>query len=459
MGPSEKTQHAIRRSTRLPLEVPVLLTSLDPAAPFSEQCHTTLVNAHGCGLIVPRAIGQGLKVRLEIASAKRHTTARVAEVVPLGGDPETWLAGLELDVPGNFWGIEYAPSDWKIEESPAPAAIPTKNGSAADQELGPAALAAHSRRWRLTDITAGACYLETAVPFPADTPVLLSIRGLEGDKNNDNNNDDQNEDKEFLLDGVVRVSHPQTGMGVEFTASPGRDQRAKVEELIARLTSTRKVPKIFLGRKESRKKEDRSLGHRSDEDDAAANPALDAAYDAESHDPLLRLIRSGAALTAEQFLNALRAQRLGNRPDRQIDGRIEIALPVLLAGTDVRGRPLDQRVMTISISRREALLEGIHGMLAQGDIISLARLHKKEQFRVAWVAGEETPAAGQISVAAVDPDTSFWSEVIEASGQSAPATGPLPGYNSEKVREKSRGKDHGTSSKMSASRGVSVPPE
>ena len=109
MGPSAKTRHAIRRSTRLPLEIPVLVTSLSAAAPFSESCNTTLVNAHGCGLIAPRALPYGIQVRLEIVSAKRHTTARVAEVVPLGGDPETWLVGLELDVPGNFWGIEYAP--------------------------------------------------------------------------------------------------------------------------------------------------------------------------------------------------------------------------------------------------------------------------------------------------------------------------------------------------------------
>ena len=116
MGFSEKTQHAIRRSTRLPLEVPVLVTSLDPAQPFSEPCNTTLVNAHGCGLIVPRALAHGMRVRLEIVSTKRHTTARVSEVVPLGGDPETWLIGLELDIPGNFWGIDYAPSDWKVDE-------------------------------------------------------------------------------------------------------------------------------------------------------------------------------------------------------------------------------------------------------------------------------------------------------------------------------------------------------
>jgi len=390
MGPSEKTQHAIRRSTRLPLEVPVLVTSLNAAAPFSEQCNTTLVNAHGCGLIAPRAIAHGIKVRLEIVSAKRHTTALVAEVVPLGGDPETWLVGLELDVPGNFWGIEYAPSDWKIEESPTPAAEQQRS----DQAPSAAAKAVRSRRWRLTDISAGACYLEAAAPFPAGTPVVLSIRAL---------------NTECLLEGVVRVSHPQTGMGVEFAGAPAHDQRARVEELIGRLTSNREVPKVFVGRKEGQH--------------AAPNPAPDAAFDNGSADALLELVREGASLTAEQFLNDLRAQRLGKRRDP----RIELALPVLLTGSDVSGRPLDQRVMTINISRRGALLDGIHGMLGAGDKISLARLHKKEQFRVAWVGGENTPAAGQIGVAAVDPNTSFWDEVLEATAQSGLETASLRG--------------------------------
>jgi hypothetical protein len=359
----------------------VLVTSLNDALPFSEPCNTTLVNAHGCGLIVPRELAHGIHVRLEIVSAKRHTTARVAEVVPLGGDPETWLIGLELDVPGNFWGIEYAPTDWKIEEILSPAAEQKQ----VDQEPGAAAKPARSPRWRLTDISAGACYLETAAPFPVDTPVLLSIRAL---------------DTECLLDGVVRVSHAQTGMGVEFTRTQAHDQRAKVGELIGQLMSNREVPKIFVGRKEGQH--------------AAPNPAPDAARDDESPDPLLELVLEGPSLTMEQFLSDLRAQRLGKRRDPRID----LALPVLLTATDVSGRPLDQRVMTVNISRRGALLDGIHGMLVPGNIISLARLHKKEQFRVAWVGGEDTPAAGQIGVAAVDPNTSFWSEVLKATAQS-----------------------------------------
>ncbi len=104
MVDSERSQYAIRRSTRLPLEIPVRVAGLEGNAPFSELCNTTLVNAHGCGVVSPRAPASGLRVRLEIVSASRHTTARVVAVVPLGGDPETWLVALESGGPGQLLG-------------------------------------------------------------------------------------------------------------------------------------------------------------------------------------------------------------------------------------------------------------------------------------------------------------------------------------------------------------------
>ncbi len=385
---SSENERAIRRSSRLPLEVPVLLSSLDRALTFSERCNTTLVNAHGCGLISPRALRTGIPVRLEIVSAKRHTTARVAEVVPLGGEPETWLVGLELDVPGNFWGIEYAPADWKIEDS----ALSKTEPRALSRDSAAAAKPAVARRWRLTDISAGACYLESASPFPVDTPVLVSIRDA---------------DYECLLDGVVGVSHPQKGMGIMFSQVEGKDQRAKVEELIGKLSGSHDTPKIFVGKKENPR------GDANPSPSAGLVSASPSDGD-EIHDPLLDLVRSGSVLSVEQFLSDLRAQRLGKRRDPRID----IALPVLLSGTDVSGRPLDQRVITINISRRGALLEGVHGMLKLGDDVFLARLQKKEQFRVAWVGGEGGPGEGQIGVAALEPNTSFWDEVLEATSNS-----------------------------------------
>ncbi len=370
MGMSEQSQHAIRRSTRLPLEVPIRVTSLDPAHPISEDCNTTLVNAHGCGLIAKQEIPRGTRVRLEIVAARRHTTAVVSEVVPLGGNPETWLIGLELDVPGNFWGIDYAPADWKIDEVPTPSKAEPK----------PERTEKPGKRWRLTDISTGACYLETVDPLPEGTPVLLSIRAAKS---------------ECLLDGMVRVAHAQSGMGVEFTAS---EQKTRVEELIAHLTETREVPKIFVGRKEGRQKQE-----------ALQQPAQ--RRDTEAPDPLLELVREGPTLSAEQFLSDLKAQRLGKRRDPRVDA----AIAVLLTGSDESGRPLDQRVITMNVSRRGAQLQGVHGRLRPGDRIALTRGSKKESFRVAWVGAENSPVEGQIGVSSLEANSTFWDEILEMS--------------------------------------------
>jgi hypothetical protein len=311
---------------------------------------------------------------LEIDSAKRHTTAQVVAVVSLGGEPERWLLGLELEIPGNFWGIEYAPADWKLEEEPSQGNIsprPTKQTAA-------------TQRWKLTDISDGACYLESAMPFPVGTAVVVSIRAAQ---------------KECVAEGIVRASHPQTGMAVEFAQAPGLRQR--VQELIGQLGSQREVPRIFVGRKERA-----SASH-------IQGPAAIAPESSNEEDHLLELVRLAPSLTPEQFLENLRAQRLRRRSDPRID----IALPVLLIGKDVVGRPLDQRVMTVSISRRGALLQGIHGVPGKGERVTLARGTKKEEFLVAWVADDE--AGTRIGVAAVDPETKFWTDVLEtASNQS-----------------------------------------
>jgi PilZ domain len=376
MAVTENSQLAIRRSTRLRLEVPVQVTSLGTGVPFSEQCHTTVVNAHGCGVISPRAIANGIQVRLEIVSAGRQTTARVSEVVPLGGNPETWLVGLELEVPGNFWGVEYAPSDWKAEEQETPQPIAPEG-----PKQSPA-----GRRWRLTDISEGACYLESATPLALGNPVIISVRTAE---------------REYVLEGTVRASHPQTGMAIEFMRDPV--QRQRVGELIGQLTRQHEAPRIFVGRKETQPA--------ASTKDEGAGSGADASED--SDDSLLDLVHLGASLTAEQFLSNLRAQRLGKR--REV--RIEIAVPVLLTGTDIKGRPLDQRVMTVNISQRGAMLRGIHGMPSQGERISLARGSKKEEFLVAWVLDDKTAVESKIGVVALNPNTTFWVDVLHAASQ------------------------------------------
>jgi hypothetical protein len=377
MGTSQK-QHAIRRSTRLPLEIPVLVTSLNPAVTLSDPATTTLVNAHGCGLIIQRPVPNGIQVRLDIVSAGRHTTGKIAEVVPLGGEPEGWLLGIELDIPGNFWGIEYAPSDWKIDDGP-----PSMETAPGAPESAPAAKpASAARRWRLTDISAGGCYLEAAAPIAVGSLVLVSVRVA---------------NSECLLDGIVRASHPQSGMGVEFL-SAAQDHRARVERVIDLLVTHREVPRVMVGRQE-----------RASDHSLKLDPASQSSTGPP--DPLLELIRQGDSLPVEQFLDALKTQRLGKRREP----RTELSLPLLLTGTDVSGRPLDQRVTALDVSRHGARLEGIHGRLQPGDQVFLARGTQKEQFRVAWVGAEGTPRAGQIGVMAIDHETSLWDQDLQTT--------------------------------------------
>ena len=86
----------IRRSTRLPLEIPLRVTSLDPKIEFAEDCTTVTVNAHGCGVISSRRLAAGTRVRLEITADKRAANARVHDVVPLSDDNTSWLLGMEM---------------------------------------------------------------------------------------------------------------------------------------------------------------------------------------------------------------------------------------------------------------------------------------------------------------------------------------------------------------------------
>lgn len=94
------------------------------------------------------------------------------------------------------------------------------------------------------------------------------------------------------------------------------------------------------------------------------------------------------------------------------DPRVEVSLPVKLIATDVDGRHLEHEVTTINVSRKGALLRGIRSKLRQGDIVILSRLNRQEAYLISWVGEEKTAKAGQIGLAATDPASSFWNDVI-----------------------------------------------
>ena len=102
----------LRRGTRIPREIPVTLTSLDPAQPFSDPCLVILVNPQGCAVRFGRPLAVGTIVRLEGLPARTSAPARVVNCISLGQYEKLWLPGLALDEPGNVWGIQSPPEDW-----------------------------------------------------------------------------------------------------------------------------------------------------------------------------------------------------------------------------------------------------------------------------------------------------------------------------------------------------------
>jgi methyl-accepting chemotaxis protein len=128
------------------------------------------------------------------------------------------------------------------------------------------------------------------------------------------------------------------------------------------------------------------------------------------------LLRAQESQKAAQELSSI-ATQLGTLM-RQFkiergDRRYRMAVPVKLKATDVNGVVLEQEVVTIDVGKRGALLNGVRGALRAGQRVSLTRFNKGEEFQIAWIGAENTERRGQIGVAAVDPASSFWNDVLE----------------------------------------------
>jgi c-di-GMP-binding flagellar brake protein YcgR len=131
-------------------------------------------------------------------------------------------------------------------------------------------------RCQLTDLSIGGCYLEISSPFPVSSRVALSMRAGE---------------VEVRAQGVVRIMHPDKGMGVEFTqATP--EHRAAVEKFLGVLNENRTLLPELLVEPEGLESE----------------PSIVQSPSAKTDDPLLELFY-GNLLTADEFHEAMRKQR------------------------------------------------------------------------------------------------------------------------------------------------------
>jgi CheY-like chemotaxis protein len=241
-----------RRNVRVPVEIPVSLV----AGADRQQITTLDISEGGMAVRIPRLIPPSRGVRIEFTlPGVDYVVACAAEVAWKNAGSNTGVRFLELSHQHRqqlkAWLARHSP---EIEADDPPVSC------------------------KLTDVSSAACYLEMNSPFPARTRVLLTMKIGES---------------RFSVDGIVRVMHPEVGMGVEF-AQTTDEQRAQTEKFIqAMKAGTGAVEFTVLP--EGMEDEDVAIASRETQSGIA--------------DPLLNLFRRSAEFNNESFREELRTQR------------------------------------------------------------------------------------------------------------------------------------------------------
>ena len=244
-----------RRNTRVPLHIPVRMTNRESGARF--KVNTNDLGEGGLAVTLPqRGRPSG---RWQIAFTLPGTDT------PLEVDAEFAWEGTGAAV-----GLRFInPSAEYMQKLSAWLGRNTVDVEKDDPPV----------RCQLTDLSLGGCYLEMSSPFPVCTRVTLSMRAAGA---------------ELKVEGVVRVMHPEKGMGVEFSQTTG-EHKELLEKFLALLTENRDVlPELLV--------EPEGL-----EMDARRTFASASAYDGQ--DALLGLFRNDSAFSADWFHAELCKQR------------------------------------------------------------------------------------------------------------------------------------------------------
>src|SRR5215475_15112187 len=139
-----------RRSTRIVQAVPLVVTGVDALGrPFMERTSSLIINCHGARYQSKHYVLKNMWVKLEIphpesGQAPRSVRGRVAWIQRPRTVRQLFQVALELEIPGNVWGIAFPPEDWfgfdPHGERQIPANLPvqaeTQTAAALRSEMG-----------------------------------------------------------------------------------------------------------------------------------------------------------------------------------------------------------------------------------------------------------------------------------------------------------------------------------
>jgi len=151
---ASNAQRPARRSTRVDHAVPITVAGVDShRGPYSEEVSTTTVSAHGCKYSSKYEVLTDSLVILNLRNGKKDsqpvsTRGRVKwtkRPLEKGG---LFVTAVELEDPGNFWGLDSPPGDWLPFKGPRnlemdtskskPFSVPRPEPAAAAPESKPA---------------------------------------------------------------------------------------------------------------------------------------------------------------------------------------------------------------------------------------------------------------------------------------------------------------------------------
>jgi len=109
-----------RRSTRIVQAVPLMATGVDALGrPFVERTSSLIINCHGCRYQSKHYVLKNMWVTMEIPHPEagqppRTVRGKVAWIQRPRTVRQLFQVALELEIPGNVWGIAFPPEDWFV---------------------------------------------------------------------------------------------------------------------------------------------------------------------------------------------------------------------------------------------------------------------------------------------------------------------------------------------------------
>jgi CheY-like chemotaxis protein len=244
-----------RRNTRVPVQIPVALISEKGAG--QRKAVTSDISQGGMSLKLSRR-------------AKDSEPMHVKFTLPGSDDNFECAAELAWDSGGVQAGIRFV--NLASEQRDRLKAWLARHSPEMEPDDPPAPC-------KLTDLSSGGCYLEMVAPLPTNTRVVLTMRIAK---------------LESRAEGVVRVMHPEVGMGVEFTRTTNQ-QRKHLEKFIHALKNNHGVQPELVVEPEGML-------------DVEPAPVQQGGVD-DIEDPLLELFQRSTEFTSEAFMSELRKQR------------------------------------------------------------------------------------------------------------------------------------------------------